>query len=83
MSMASLILQGVITEDGKLEVELPEGMTPGAVEVEIREPEFEYKPLGDLLNTELVGLWADREDITDNIAFSDELRKRASRRSQP
>ncbi|MDX2141351.1 MAG: hypothetical protein SF123_24915 [Chloroflexota bacterium] len=34
--MATLVLQGVITEDGKLEIELPEGMTPGAVKVEIR-----------------------------------------------
>jgi hypothetical protein len=79
--MATLILQGVITEDGKLEVELPEGMTPGAVEVEIREPEFEYKPLGDLLDTEMVGLWADRTDIGDTLEFADKLRRRALRKS--
>ncbi len=36
--------------------------------------------LGDLLESPLVGMWADREDIVDSAEFARELRKRASRR---
>jgi hypothetical protein len=79
--MASVTLNGVITDDGKLEVTLPAGMPAGEVEVEIRLPEYEYKPIGDLLDTDIVGMWKDREDIKDNLEFADELRRRASRRS--
>jgi hypothetical protein len=72
---------GKITEDGTLQITLPPGMPAGEVEVEIHLPEYEYKPIGDLLDTPLIGMWADREDIKDNIEFADELRRRASRRS--
>jgi hypothetical protein len=78
--MGGIILKGVIA-DGKLTVDLPADAPEGEVEVEIRLPEFPYKPIGDILNSEIVGMWADREDITDNIEFADELRRRASRRT--
>lgn len=35
----------------------------------------------DLLNSELVGLWADRADISDSLDFARHLRQQAERRS--
>jgi hypothetical protein len=78
--MSIIVLKGVIA-DGQLKVVLPSDAPEGKVEVEIRLPEFPYKPIGDLLDSEIVGMWADREDIKDSIEFVDELRRRASRRT--
>jgi hypothetical protein len=36
--------------------------------------------LGDLLESPLVGMWADREDIEDGAEFARQLRDRASKR---
>ena len=33
-----------------------------------------------LLNSGLIGLWADREDITDNLEFARQLRREAEQR---
>ncbi len=38
--------------------------------------------LGDLLESPLVGMWADREDIIDSAEFARQLRERASRRER-
>lgn len=35
----------------------------------------------DLLQSELVGLWADRADIGDSLAFAHQLRQQAEQRS--
>ncbi|MCI0398123.1 MAG: hypothetical protein L0332_27785 [Chloroflexi bacterium] len=35
----------------------------------------------DLLQSELVGLWADRDDMDDSLTFARQLRQRAERRS--
>ena len=79
--MVSIILRGVVTEDGHLQVELPPDMPPGPVEVEIRQEEVEGVTLGELLESGLVGLWADRTDIDDSVDFARDLRRRASRRN--
>ena len=34
----------------------------------------------EILNSELMGLWADRDDIGDSVAFAEELRRKAERR---
>jgi len=38
------------------------------------------RTLGELLQSELVGLWANRTDIADNHQFARELRRQASQR---
>ena len=80
--METIVLKGIITEDGQLQVNVPANLPPGPVEVEIRAeaPAVQGVTLGELLNSGLVGLWKDREDITDSVEFARELRKRASRR---
>lgn len=79
--MTSIILQGEITPDGKLHVDLPSSVPAGPVEVEIRPVEIEGVTLGEMLNSGLVGLWAGRTDIEDSVEFARTLRRRASRRA--
>ena len=47
-----------------------------------REPESATKPrtAEDLLQSELVGLWADRDDIVDSLGFARQLRRQAEHR---
>jgi hypothetical protein len=78
--MNAITLKGLITEDGHLEVEVPEDFPHGPVEVEIRQPEIQGVSLGDLLNSDLVGMWEDRTDVEDSVEFARNLRRRASRR---
>lgn len=59
--------------------ELPEGAQVIVVVVR-RDGEQKALTLGDLLESPLVGMWADREDITDGAEFARQLRERASRR---
>jgi len=48
----------------------------------ISQPVAERRPLTarDLLQSDLVGLWADREDIEDSLAFARKLRRQAEHR---
>ena len=39
------------------------------------------KTFGDFLDSEFVGIWKDRTDITDSVAFARHLREEAWRRS--
>ncbi len=78
--MNSIILHGVITPDGQLEIVLPSDLSPGPVEVEIRREAIDGLTLGEILDSGLVGLWADRTDIQDSVMYARELRRRASRR---
>jgi hypothetical protein len=78
--MASFILNGIITPDGQLHIKLPSDLTPGPVEVEIRQIDVRGISLGEILESDLVGMWADRTDIDDSVEYARELR-RASRRN--
>jgi len=78
--MATIILHGVITSDGLLEFDMPEGLTPGPVEIEIRQPELQGITLGEVLNSGMVGMWSDRSDIEDSVECARKLRRRALRR---
>jgi hypothetical protein len=74
--------QGTI-QDGQIRLdntpELPEGARVILVVVG-KEQEQKFLTLGDLLESPLVGMWADREDIADSAEFARQLRERASRR---
>lgn len=79
--MNIVTVKGVITEDRHLRVEVPDDFPSGPVEVEIRQSEIQGVSLGDLLNSDLVGMWEDRTDIEDSVEFARNLRRRASRRN--
>lgn len=80
--------QGTI-HNGQIEFsdkpDLPEGAQVIVVVVgKADEPSEVTKPAGitgaELAVSEIVGMWADREDITDSAEFARQLRERASRR---
>lgn len=76
--MVSIVLRGVVTSDGKLEIDLPPDLPVGPVEVEIRSQKMDGVTLGELLQSGLVGIWEDRSDIDDSVEFARQLRRRAS-----
>jgi hypothetical protein len=47
-------------------------------------PQAHTQPLtaADLLQSELIGLWADRADIDDSVSFARQLRQQAEHRSR-
>jgi hypothetical protein len=78
--MNTVTLKGVVTKDRHLQVKIPDDFPSGPVEVEIRQPQIQGVSLGDLLNSDLVGMWEDRTDIEDSVELARKLRRRASRR---
>jgi hypothetical protein len=79
--MASVILKGITTPDGQLEVDLPTDFVPGPVEIEIRQSSVLGTSLGELLQSGLVGLWETRADIEDSVDFAGRLRQGVSQRN--
>lgn len=69
--MTTITLKGQITEDGKLQVDLPEGIQPGEVDVmlsfDLTDDEIEAllkpnpKPGSEIAKNEAIGSWADDE----------------------
>ena len=43
-------------------------------------PEGGYITAGELARSEIVGMWADRDDIGDSVEFVNQLRRRIERR---
>jgi hypothetical protein len=58
--------------------DLPEGAQ--VIVVLISEGQKRALTLGDLLDSPLIGMWADREDITESAEFARHLREQAQRR---
>ncbi|MFN8372590.1 MAG: hypothetical protein U0694_06900 [Anaerolineae bacterium] len=84
--MDKIILHGEITKDGRLQVELPPNLPAGKVTIEINTEaeipgnelnEVQGVTLGELLDSGLAGLWADRTDIEDTVEYARQLRQRA------
>jgi hypothetical protein len=74
--MVTIHLTGRITEDGKLEVDLPDGLPLGEVGVTI-ELHSQQTPMTakEIADSDTVGVWADL-GITDSAAFVEELRRK-------
>ena len=70
-------LKGQITSDHQLLVEIPANLLPGVVEMILLQ-DIPVKPARRASRKSkhpAFGIWADRDDITDSAAFSEELRK--------
>jgi hypothetical protein len=78
--MSSIILQGLINEEGELIVEFPSDLPPGPVEVEIHLPETKGLSSQEILESDFVGMWEDRTDIGDSVDYARKLRRQALRR---
>ncbi|MBX7133186.1 MAG: hypothetical protein K1X67_10965 [Fimbriimonadaceae bacterium] len=74
-----------VARDGKIELEPGAKLPEGAEVIVLFEgvPDRKHSTAQDLLNSEIVGMWADRVDIADSASFAREIRERAWRRAEP
>jgi hypothetical protein len=91
--MDTIIVKGILTEEGKIIVDLPEGWKAGEIELEVPiEPQATYsdEELAELLKSEPqsgaeiaqadeIGSWA---DIEDSVEFVEEMRRKRREKSQ-
>ena len=78
--MMAVKLKGTMTVDHRLELTMPSSVPPGEVEVIILHTERRAKPKGRVRQPDphvhpAAGIWADRKDIDDPIAFVTQLRR--------
>jgi hypothetical protein len=74
---------GTITKDHRLQVRLPRSVRPGEVEVILLQPEPLPKLRGGKRAATVhpaAGIWADRTDIGDPVAYVARLRRRLETR---
>ena len=79
-----LAYQGMV-ESGRIQLEEGQALPDGTrVIVVVMQPDKPAEKQGitgaEILESGLVGLWADRENITDSAAYAAELRRKAERR---
>jgi len=81
--MKSAMIKTIVPADHRLVVQVPEDVPAGPAEVVVRSvdaPSVAQGTAANLLASGLFGIWKDRTDITDNIEFARELRRRAEQR---
>ena len=72
-----------IEADRRMEIVLPDEVELGSAQVTIQVVQHERKvsTAADLLASDIVGMYADREDIGDPVDFAHKLRERAWKRA--
>ena len=82
--MKAIRLHRIIEKDGEITITgLPLKKGEEVEIILLLEPSKKEKPYmttKQLLDSELIGLWQDREDITDSATFARKLRVQAQRR---
>jgi hypothetical protein len=83
--MSDLYLTGYITEDGKLEVQLPEGLKPGQVQLILSLPD-EQLPKSHSTGAEVIAMlnetdgWWHNDSITDGASYSLQIRENETKK---
>jgi len=57
--------------------DVPEGLADIVVVITPREVKHSIATLGQLVDSEFIGMWRNRSDIQDSLEFARELRERA------
>ncbi len=68
----------------RLEIILPNEVPAGEADVVVTvspKDQDRRSTASDLLSSEILGMWSDRDDIDDSVAFARRLRERAWKRS--
>jgi hypothetical protein len=86
--MKRIVVKARVSSDGVLHLHLPIGQTEADKEVQVTVEATAPAPLGkqqtlsacDLLNSGLVGMWAERNDVGDSREFARRLREQAQKR---
>lgn len=87
--MAMVSVKGILTEDGKIEVDLLEGWQAGEIRVEVQiEPVYTEEELDELIqfnpkpaNEIQTGGWEDA-GIEDSVEFVENLRRKRREKNQ-
>jgi hypothetical protein len=84
--MKTIACKVVIPSDRQLHLVVPEDVPSGPAEVVlVIAPDIQPEQgltAGDLLRSPLCGIWKDRTDIGDSLAYARRLRTEAERRSR-
>ena len=84
--MKTIACKVVIPSDRQLHLVVPEDVPPGPAEVVlVIAPDIQPEKgltAGDLRRSPLCGIWKDRTDIGDSLAYARKLRTKAERRSR-
>jgi len=78
-------LSASIPANRRLELTLPADVPAGEADLVLQirpRADRSKSTIGDLLHSEIFGMWADRTDIPDSAEFARELRDRAWKRAQ-
>jgi hypothetical protein len=81
MAMKTIRLHQTLEQDGELNVHGLPYLKGQSVELIIRPQESKGMRVADLLKSDIVGMWTDRTDIEDSVAFARRLREQVSHRS--
>ena len=80
---SSVTTDSEVMPDHTLMVHVPDDFPTGPVSVTITPKTARKRSTAqDLLNSDIVGMWADRTDITDSTEFARELRRKAWSRAK-
>jgi hypothetical protein len=85
--MKRIVQRTTVSSDGSIHLDLPVGKEEAGLEVQVTVESVggadkQTMSAADLLNSGLVGMWADRKDIGDSREFARRLRERAQTRSR-
>lgn len=72
--MQQVRLRGEVTESGDLVVDLPPDWPPGAVEVLLQQAATEPNAVDAPAQHPAFGMWRDRPEVADPVAFAAALR---------
>ncbi|MBN1287287.1 MAG: hypothetical protein JXB47_17945 [Anaerolineae bacterium] len=86
--MADIILKATITSDRRLVLtdELPPDVPVGDVSILILHPvivDAAPATIGEILESPMIGLWKDRDDIGDSAEYVSRVRREAEERRNP
>lgn len=86
--LSRLAIAAQVCDDRSLQLRIPGGSGAGPVTIEVTDvdagPPKPIRTFGDLLDSGLFGLWADRDDIGDSVEYARRLREEAwTRASDP
>jgi hypothetical protein len=85
MTLTTIRISTEITAEREVRITLPADTPLGQAEiVVVIAPQTAAAPatLGDLRHSEFFGMWRDREDIADSVAFARQLRTDAWKRGE-
>jgi hypothetical protein len=86
-AMDRIVMKSRVGSDGVLTLRVPVSDAAADTDVQVTiEPVYDSLPVAtaaDLLQSGLIGLWADRTDIGDSRDYARELRERAQTTIQP